>query len=206
MWDRERRGIVFNPDNEEHIEWVYQQSLERSRKFNIDGVTKFLTKGVVKRIIPAVASTNALIASVLVNEAFKIATYSNPVMNNYLMYMGQTGINSQTFSYEQRDDCLVCQRSGNGRTVPLFIEDRQSTVGDILEILISKLRLEKPSISYRPTGEIVFMQSPPALRALHEHKLEIPIRHVIQQFEGDIELIVTDTALSSHILVNLTNS
>ena len=35
-------------DNPEHIEWVYQTALERANEFNIGGVTKHLTLGVVK--------------------------------------------------------------------------------------------------------------------------------------------------------------
>ncbi|XP_016104102.1 NEDD8-activating enzyme E1 catalytic subunit-like [Sinocyclocheilus grahami] len=42
----------------EHDQWVFQESLKRAAEFNITGVTYRLTQGVVKRIIPAVASTN----------------------------------------------------------------------------------------------------------------------------------------------------
>jgi ubiquitin-activating enzyme E1 C len=98
----------FDGDSENDLEWVFRKAQERAEKYRISGVSKEFTKGVVKRIIPAVSSTNALIAGMLVNEAFKIATFSNPVLDNYFMYMGHTGINVETFSYLKVPDCLVC--------------------------------------------------------------------------------------------------
>lgn len=62
----------------------------------------------VKRIIPAIASTNALIAAALVAEALKVATYCGPVLNNYMMYMGQQGVYTHTFPYQKKEDCMVC--------------------------------------------------------------------------------------------------
>lgn len=60
----------MDTDDPEHIDWLFNKAHRRAQEFNIEGVTWSLTQGVVKNIIPAIASTNAIIAgmSVLLSQ------------------------------------------------------------------------------------------------------------------------------------------
>lgn len=88
-----------------------------SNLLGIEGVTHKLTQGVVKRIIPAIASTNAIIAASCANEAYKIATNSSSCLDNWMMYNGGDAVYTSTTSYQRNDECLVC--GAKGATVEL---------------------------------------------------------------------------------------
>jgi ubiquitin-activating enzyme E1 C len=100
----------LDTDNPEHIQWLYETALARAKEFNITGVTYSQTQGVVKNIIPAIASTNAIIAASCCSEALKILTNANPHLNNYMMYSGNDSIYTHTFELEKKEDCPVCGR------------------------------------------------------------------------------------------------
>ena len=64
-----------------------------------------LALGITKNVIPAIASTNALIAAVTTNEVFKILTGCNPSLNNYLLYKGGTFIGCETEQLAKKPTC-----------------------------------------------------------------------------------------------------
>lgn len=203
LFEMEFPNRDFDGDNEKDIEWVFQKALQRAKDYKISGeVSKELTKGVVKRIIPAVASTNALIAGVLVNEAFKIATYASPVMDNYWMYMGQTGINSQKISYERKPDCVVCDQED---VCICFQSLESTTLEDVLNDLTQKLRFKThPSLSCISSGNVIYMRNPESLRV----QLEPRLRMFLSQLRDTgilvgTSLLVTAPELSRPFTVRL---
>ena len=69
--------------------WIYSQAFERADTLGISGVTHSLTQGVVKNIIPAITSTNAIISSACALEALKIAIGCSKSLSTYLNYNGK---------------------------------------------------------------------------------------------------------------------
>ena len=61
-----------------------------------------LTLGVSKNIIPAIASTNALIAASCTNEALKIIGGLNPKLRNYFYYRGGISVGSDTYEVQKK--------------------------------------------------------------------------------------------------------
>src|SRR5262249_35397505 len=76
----------------------------------IQGVTLQLTSGVTKNIVPAIASTNAIVAAASVNEVWKYCSFGSRVVQDYCLFNGSQGMSSLTMNYEKVEDCPVCSR------------------------------------------------------------------------------------------------
>mmetsp|Transcript_43777 Transcript_43777/g.64279 ORF Transcript_43777/g.64279 Transcript_43777/m.64279 type:complete len:348 (-) Transcript_43777:97-1140(-) len=181
----------LDADSPSDMKWVYDTALARAEKYNIRGVTYMLTMGVVKNIIPAVASTNAIIAAACVNETVKLLTYCSQSLNTYMMYMGSTGVYSHTFVYEKKQDCPVCSNAVQKVTVK-----EKTTLNELIQSLVNdndssnhNLRLKKPSITAAESGKTLYMQKPPALEKMTRPNLD---RLLVDLIADGEELTVTD--------------
>ena len=108
LWPRERGAEAFDPDREDHMAWMHDRAARRAAEFGIPGVTLQLTQGVVKNIVPAIASTNAVVAAACALETLKLATLASRGLDNYLLYSGGRGVYTLATSYERDPDCPVC--------------------------------------------------------------------------------------------------
>jgi ubiquitin-activating enzyme E1 C len=193
QWPKEFADRKLDTDSPEDMKWVYEKALERANQFNISGVTYMLTMGVVKNIIPAVASTNAIVAAACVNEALKILTFCSQTLNTYMMYMGSNGVYSHTFVYERKEDCPVCTSTVR----KMIVRPQQSLNQLIQELKDGDLRLKSPSLT-SGSGKTLYMPKPPALEQATRPNLDKAISTLISSGE---ELTVTDPMLES---INLT--
>lgn len=108
-WDKSHDRDV-DKDSIEDVEWIYKTALERAKQYKIEGVTYNLTLGVIKNIIPAISSTNSLIAASTVMEALKIWTGFSKRLNSFCIYNGHDGIYSAKEVLAKIDGCEVCSK------------------------------------------------------------------------------------------------
>ncbi|KAI9760075.1 MAG: telomere binding protein [Chaenotheca gracillima] len=185
-WEEERKGDTLDTDDPEHITWLFQKSLARAQEFNISGVTYSLTQGVVKNIIPAIASTNAIVAASCCNEVFKIVTSTNPYLNNYMMYSGDDSIYTYTFEHQRKDDCPVCGNLAKDINV-----NGDWTLAEFMERLAEnpEAQVKKPTLRTEKTS--LYYQAPPQLEKQTRPNLDKKLHMLVSNGE---EVAVSDAA------------
>lgn len=187
QWPKAHPGIKFDSDDPEHVLWMYNTAKLRAQQFNISGVTRQLTLGVVKNIIPAIASTNAIIAASCCNEAFKLITNSNPILDNYMMYSGDDSIFTYTYRHSKKANCPVC-----GDSYKVVRAQKWWSLSDFIEDLkeMQEVQMKNPSIS--SASKPLFMVSPPSLYEATKSNLSKNLDTLVHL---GTELVVTDPSL-----------
>jgi len=181
-------------DDPTYQNWVFTRAAERATQFSIPGVTLMHTQGVIKNIIPAIASTNAIVAAACANEAFKIVTNCAGYLDNNLMYMGGAGLYAPTFKYERNAQCVVC-----GEGIVLCAKPSDSLT-QLMEALAedARLRLKSPSISVDGglKGDTLYMRGP--LEPHYKANLDLPLAELIRP---GATLTITDPGVPGAVKV-----
>ncbi|KAL9390418.1 hypothetical protein Peur_019023 [Populus x canadensis] len=187
-WDEVHSGKTFDPDDPEHMKWVYTEAVKRAELFGIQGVTYSLTQGVVKNIIPAIASTNAIISAACTLETLKLASGCSKTLSNYLTYNGVEGLHIKVTEFVRDKDCLVC-----GPRVLIEL-DTSVTLQKFIDMLEEhpKLLLSKASVRHQTMN--LYMQAPPVLEEMTRSNLGLPLFELMGKVSKDIVLVTGTTS------------
>lgn len=153
QWPKENPfNVPIDGDDPSHLNWICEKAVDRASQFGITGVTYRLVQGVVKNIIPAVASTNAVIAAACVTEAFKLATNCYSSLNNYMIFNDVDGIYTYTYEAERKPNCLACSPNPALR---IEVQDGNVKLQQLLSTLCDghEYQMKSPALTAQVNGK-----------------------------------------------------
>uniref|UniRef100_A0A1B6GJQ5 NEDD8-activating enzyme E1 catalytic subunit n=1 Tax=Cuerna arida TaxID=1464854 RepID=A0A1B6GJQ5_9HEMI len=202
QWPKENPfEVAIDGDDPNHINWIYEKSYERANHFNITGVTYRLVQGVVKNIIPAVSSTNAVIAAACATEVFKLSTSCCMPINNYMVFNDLDGIYSYTYEAEKKENCLACSQVAKC----LEVSNGEMTLQEMVDCLCesTKYQMKSPGIAAVINGHNCTLYMP------HVPSIEEKTRCNLKKTLTDLglingsEIMVADVTSPNTIVFNL---
>lgn len=203
QWDKENPfSGALDGDDPAHVTWVCEKAQERANNFNITGVNYRLTQGVLKHIIPAVSSTNAVIAAVCTTEVFKIATSCYESMNNYMVFNDIDGVYTYKYEAEKKDDCLAC--SSIPKTISIN-NPSSMTLQDLIDLLCASVefQLKNPGLTTIIDGKnkTLYMSTVKSIEEQTRGNLTQSL-HELNLMDGQ-ELMVADATNPKTLVIKL---
>uniref|UniRef100_A0A182YFM3 NEDD8-activating enzyme E1 catalytic subunit n=2 Tax=Anopheles stephensi TaxID=30069 RepID=A0A182YFM3_ANOST len=194
--------IALDGDDPQHVSWVYEKAQERANSFNITGLSYRLVQGVLKNIIPAVASTNAVIAAACATEVFKIASSCCEPLNNYMVFNDVDGIYTYTYEAEKRSDCLACSQIPR----PVEIADPNGmTLQDLIQHLCDnpEFQMKSPGLTAVLEGKnkTLYMGTVKSIEEATKGNLTLSLNEL--GLKDGQEIMVADITTPNTILIKL---
>uniref|UniRef100_A0A7N8WLG8 NEDD8-activating enzyme E1 catalytic subunit n=1 Tax=Mastacembelus armatus TaxID=205130 RepID=A0A7N8WLG8_9TELE len=185
LWPKEKPfgdGEALDGDDPEHLQWVYQRSLERAAQFSITGVTYRLTQ--------AACAT----------EVFKIASSAYIPLNNYMVFNDVDGLYTYTFEAERKENCSACSQ------VPLDLHfSPSSKLQEVLDYLTesASLQMKSPAITATVEGKnkTLYLQSVASIEQRTRQNLSKTLKEL--GLSDGQELAVADVTTPQTMLFRL---
>lgn len=202
LWERDcpfGKHVAFDGDDDRHLAWLHERAAARAAHFGIAGVSLRLTVGVAKNVVPAVASTNAVVAAMCANEALKLATGLAVGLDNYAMYNGSASVYTYAYRSERKPDCPVC-----GTPVPRALRFAAARpLGDFVDMLGEHAELRARHPLLRAGSKTLFAAAPKALRDATERNLSRSMVDVLGSMEAEVVLTDRDLPFAHTLIVSL---
>ena len=148
-----------------------------------------MTQGVVKRIIPAVASTNAVISAACAMEVFKLLCICAEPDQDYMVFNDSDGIYTYAYKTERKEDCLVCSQTAKNEEV-----SGDMTLQCFIDRLIShpSYQMRKPGITTNVDGKskTLYMSNPVSIEEATRPNLKKSLQNL--GLVNGCEVVVAD--------------
>jgi len=203
LWPKDKpfgEDTSIDGDDPAHISWIYERARERAEEYGIQGVTYRLTQGVVKHIIPAVASTNAVIAAACTTEVFKVVTSCAAPLANYMVFNDTDGIYTYVYEQERSESCPACSRRPQKLEFPSTAK-LQEVVDHLVNSATFQMRAPGLTTSVEGRNKTLYMQSVPSIEAATRPNLRLTLAE-LGLVEGS-EVVVADSTSPSSIVFHL---
>ena len=203
QWARDfGSGADIDKDSREHMTWLHERASARASMFKISGLTYEKTIGTVKNIIPAVASTNAIIAATCCHEAYKCLTMSGQLCNTYWLYNGTadvSGVDSNVQFFEKDPECDACREPKNvtvpsAVTVQEFVDTYIKAPGMFEKVSEDDVRIPLETAApqlYSQTEGLFYVANGP-LAASMASNLSFPLKNFVGNDGKSTVLKVSD--------------
>ncbi|KIE02655.1 Molybdenum cofactor biosynthesis, MoeB, partial [Metarhizium majus ARSEF 297] len=127
--------ISFDKDDIDALDFVASCANIRSTIFGIDRKSRFDIKEMAGNIIPAIATTNAIVAGLCILEAFKVLKGDyGQAKEVFLQPFAPTRLLGSDTSRKPNPDCPVC----SAFNVTIKVDLSRATLNDVVEDIIKK--------------------------------------------------------------------
>ena len=121
--------ITFDKDDDDTLDFVTATANLRAQIFGIESKSKFDTKQMAGNIIPAIATTNAMIAGLCVMQAFKVLKGENA--KSKMIFLDRGHMSATSFD-EPNPNCVVC----NTAMARLQVDPEKATLNDLVQVVL----------------------------------------------------------------------
>ncbi|KAH6620847.1 hypothetical protein B0J18DRAFT_209285 [Chaetomium sp. MPI-SDFR-AT-0129] len=173
--------ITFDKDDEDTLDFVAASANIRSALFGIDGKSKFEIKQMAGNIIPAIATTNAIVAGLCVLEGFKVLKGEyDKTKEVFLTPFAPARLLASDRSREPNPDCPVCSVF----QTRAYVDLSRATLNDLVEDFL-KLELGYGEKEISISNEVGILYDPDETDNLTKKLSELGIK-------SDSFLTITD--------------
>lgn len=142
----------FDKENKDIVNFVYAATCLRSINFSILPESRFKIKEIAGNIIPAIASTNAIIAGIQTIETMKALNGQYDLLKT-VNYNKDKKIASILCKEDYKNEgCQVCSKSAlnkNSNRISIEFNFERFTLAELLSVLENDLKLYNVTISHK---------------------------------------------------------